>query len=331
MLKDTFNGKRVLFIGVKFYDYHLEIKRKMEEYGASVSFFSERDTSIKYGIVNRLFHSKLDKYQELHYSSVLKKTDQIKFDYLFVIRGFKMPLSFVKTIKKKNPGIKCIMYQWDANTNSPFINLPEKHNVLPEFEKIFSFDFKDVEEHRFLKYSPTFHTDEFLKLANSNHQKCTYDFFYFGSYLPERYAGLLKFREFAEAGGHKLKTHFYMSYRYYQIEKLKGTVLDKSVINFKPMTRQEYLDLFMQSKAIVDVSNAKQTGLAMRVIDAIGAGKKVLTTNGWIVKEPSYNTKQIQIIDIDNITIPEGFLEEKLEFLKPDYTIDHFLTIIFCN
>ena len=125
MLKDTFNGKRVLFIGVKFYDYHLEIKRKMEEYGASVSFFSERDTSIKYGIVNRLFHSKLDKYQELHYSSVLKKTDQIKFDYLFVIRGFKMPLSFVKTIKKKNPGIKCIMYQWDANTNSPFINLPE--------------------------------------------------------------------------------------------------------------------------------------------------------------------------------------------------------------
>ena len=331
MLKETFNGKKVLFIGVKFYDYHLEIKRKMEEYGASVTFFAERDTSIKYGIVNRLFHSKLDEYQQLHYSSILKKVEGVKFDYLFVIRGFKMPLSFVQAIKAKNPGIKCVMYQWDANANSQFINLPGKLNVLPEFDKIYSFDLKDVEENEFLTYSPTFHTDEFLQMTDNSTADCTYDFFYFGSYLPERYAGLLKFKKLAEKQGFKLKTHFYMSYRYYQIEKLKGTVLDKSLISFKLMTRGEYLDLLKKSKAVVDVSNAKQTGLAMRVIDAVAAGKKVLTSNKWIVKEPCYNPNQIQIIDINDITIPEGFLDGKIDLAKPDFTIERFLTNMFCN
>ena len=73
MFKKKLEGKNILFIGVKFYHYHQEIQSKMEEYGANVSFYAERDTSIKYGIVNRLFPKWLDKYQKIHYNSILRK------------------------------------------------------------------------------------------------------------------------------------------------------------------------------------------------------------------------------------------------------------------
>ncbi|QJX45948.1 hypothetical protein HMJ29_02935 [Hymenobacter taeanensis] len=330
MLKEVFNNKKVLFIGVAFYEYHLEIKNKMEQYGAEVTFFAERDTSIKYGIVNRLFPSYLDAYQQKHYTSILKKIANQKYDYLLVIRGLRMPASFVRAVKAMNPGITCIMYQWDANINSPFLDLEEGYNITGEFDKVLSFDFQDVEQNPWIKYSPTFYIDEVKELANKTKtEPKKIDFFFFGSYLPERYKGLIKFRDYAAQHGYTLHSHFYMSYRYYLIERLKGTQLDKSLISFKPMSRKEYLALFNKSKAIVDVSNAKQTGLAMRVIDAIGTGKKVLTTNKWVTKEPSFNPDQIAIIDLNNIELPPSFLEKEIEASTADYSLDKWLENIF--
>ncbi|MBO3273560.1 hypothetical protein, partial [Hymenobacter defluvii] len=154
MLEEVFENKNVLFIGVKFYEYHLAIKQKMEQYGAAVSFFAERDTSILYGIVNRLLPQRIDSFQKMHYESILKAIAKKKFDYLLVVRGYRMPLSFVKTVKARNPGIKTIMYQWDANVNSAYLNLDEEYNLIPEFDKVFSFDYKDVEQNPWIKYSP---------------------------------------------------------------------------------------------------------------------------------------------------------------------------------
>ncbi|TGD81163.1 hypothetical protein [Hymenobacter wooponensis] len=330
MLQEVFKNKKVLFIGVAFYEYHLEIIKKIEEHGAEVTFFAERDTSIKYGIVNRLLPFWLDEYQQKHYTSILKKIANKEFDYFLVIRGLRMPLSFVRAVKAMNPGIKSIMYQWDANVNSPFLELENGYNITGEFDKVLSFDYKDVEQNPWIKYSPTFYIDEVKELATkSKNERKEIDFFFFGSYLPERYAGLVKFKEFANQHGYKLHSHFYMSYRYYLIERLKGTKLDKSLISFAPMSRKEYLTLFNKSKAIVDVSNAKQTGMAMRVIDAIGTGKKVLTTNAWVTKEPSYNPEQIAIIDLNDIKLPPSFLEKELEPSRVDYSLNKWLENIF--
>jgi hypothetical protein len=330
MLEEIFKNKSVLFIGVEFYEYHLAIKQKIEQYGAKVTFFAERNTSIMYGIVNRLLPKRIDSFQKMHYASILKTAAKTKFDYLLVIRGYRMPLSFIKEIKNTNPGIKTIMYQWDANVNSPYLNLDAEYNLIPEFDKVISFDYKDVQENSWIKYSPTFYIDEIKRLESETRiTDKKYDFFFFGSYLPERYNGLLKFRDFAEKNGYSLYVHFYMPYRYYLIERLKGTKLDLKLIKFNPMKRKKYLSLFSQSKAIVDVSNAKQTGMAMRVIDAIGSGRKVLTTNTWVKNELNYNPNQIAIVDLDNLTLPPSFLETEVAENGSNYSIDKWLENLF--
>lgn len=331
-LREVFNSKRVLYIGVAFYEYHLAVKHKIESYGAEVSFFAERDTSILYGLINRLLPRKLDAYQRLYYTSVVKQIKDLTFDYLLVIRGHRMPLTFVKQVKQLNPNIKCIMYQWDANINSPFINLDSAYDLTREFDKVFSFDYKDVKENSWIKYSPTFHIDEITSIRiNTNNIENKYDFFFFGSYLPERYDGLLKFQAFAREHGYSFYSHFYMPYRYYFIERLKGKKIDRNLIKNNPMNRALYLDLFSKSNVIIDVSNAKQTGIAMRVIDAIGCGKKVLTTNKWIEQEKNINPDQIAIIDLNNIRLPSQFMEKKVTLSDSDYTIDNWLKNLFLD
>jgi hypothetical protein len=330
MLEKVFKDKSVLFIGVAFYEYHLAIKQKMEQYGAKVSLFAERDTSILYGIVNRLLPQRIDSFQKMHYDTILKAIAKTKFDYFLVIRGHRMPLSFVKAVKAMNPGIRAIMYQWDANVNSPYLNLDQEYNLVSEFDKVLSFDYKDVQENPWIKYSPTFYIDEIKRLESEAKGVIKkYDLFFFGSYLPERYAGLLKFKDFAEKNGYSLYSHFYMPYRYYLIERFKGTKIDLKLIKFNPMKRKRYLSLLNQSKAIVDVSNAKQTGMAMRVIDAIGSNKKVLTTNTWIKCEPGYNPNQIAIIDLNNLVLPPRFLETDVSDNWGNYSIDKWLENLF--
>ncbi|WP_231427169.1 hypothetical protein [Pedobacter sp. Leaf250] len=324
-------GKKILYIGVKFYYYHEQLIDKLEKnYGAAVTYFPERDTSIMYGIVNRLKPSKLTAYQELHYKRILKQIINKKFDYFLVIRGYKMPTWFVKKIKEINPGIKTIYYQWDSNTNSPFMNQEQKYNVLAEFDAKFSFDYKDVQDYPELSYSPTFYTDEIMAMGEHPSNTIKFDLFYFGSYLPERYTGLLKFMEFAKANDYILKSHFYMPIRYYIIERLKGTKIDLKLIKFNKMSREEYILNLSRSKTIIDVSNAKQSGMAMRVLDALGSGKKVITTNQWVKNDPSYDPNQIAIIDISAIKLPINFIEDKtILSLKKEFTMNKWIERIF--
>jgi hypothetical protein len=49
----------------------------------------------------------------------------------------------------------------------------------------------------------------------------------------------------------------------------------------------------------------------MRVIEALAMGKKVITSNKNIRKEPFYDETQILIFDPKNPVVSDGFLEEK--------------------
>lgn len=322
MLKEVLQGKSVLFIGVKFYDYNLLIRQKMEAYGAEVTFFYERNISIRYALVDTFFPGYLNKFQSSHYNSILKKTVNKKFDYIFVIRGHKMPLSFIQTLKQRNPKITSIMYQWDSSIRNPYKYL------IPEFDKVFSFDYKDVEDNPGVEYLTNFYTDDITQLSLKT-VKNIYDFFYFGSYLPERYDGLIKFKAYAESKGYSIKAHLWMSYKYYLKERIKGNKIDKQYINFNLMKRDKYLKLLSQSKAVVDVCNRTQTGLSFRVLEALGADKKILTTNNWIVKEAGFDPERVAVIDLDNIDIPSSFLKVSTKPNLVDYSLDKWLEKVF--
>ena len=79
---------------------------------------------------------------------------------LFVIKGNKMPVSFIKNLKTKFPNIRTTMYQWDSMKRYPY------EYLIPCFDKSYTFDYKDFEQKKDLKFLQLFYTDDIKKIRD---------------------------------------------------------------------------------------------------------------------------------------------------------------------
>lgn len=300
----SLQNKKVLLIMPIFYDYHNLIKHQLIDYGATVSFYPERKINYLFTFYNNFNQKLLRNYQEKHYNSILKEVDNNKFDYLFVIRGFMLPEFFLEKIKKINPNIKMIMSQWDAERENPYFHL------INSFDKVFSFDYEDCKQNQKLIHRPLFFSKDVEKFKQDN-QKIIYDYFFMGAYIPERYNAILKFKNFIKDRNLSAKLFVYIPFTTYVKEKIKGKKLDMEILSTTPLDRNTYLKLLSSSKVMVDVSNENQTGLAMRVIEAVGAEKKIVTSNKFIINEKFYNESTVQLFSLKDFSLDESFLKSK--------------------
>lgn len=316
-------NKKILFIGPQFYNYHLLILEKFKFFGCDVTFFSEKNNNLLFSILNNTSKKLLRKYQVYHYNKILKRILNKNFDYLYIIRGFMMPISFLNKLKAIHPNIKVIMYQWDSNKTNEYFQ------IVSHCDSVFSFDYEDCRLNSKIQYLSLFFTDDITEYRNYK-SEIKYDFLFMGSYLPERYDAFLKVREILSNNNIKFKLFMFIPKTTYLKEIIKGKKFDMNIISFKPLNRKDYLYLLFSSKVIIDVSNNGQSGLAMRVIEALGANKKVLTSNLNITKENFYNSKRVRIFDTSSNKFPIDFLDVNLEDeFFDDYSLNNWLLFQF--
>jgi hypothetical protein len=309
-------NKKILFIGPVFHDYHLLITNKLKSMGAEVIFCPERNYGPVFKIINNFLNSRLAGYQVSHYQKIIDRVKFEKIDYLFVIRGYMMPTDFLENFRQINPDAKLIMYQWDSNNTNPYSHL------LKYFDKTYSFDFEDCKKFNRLNYLPLFYSDDVGELVKAP-ENLEFDFFFMGWHMPERYKAVLKFKEYAEKNGFKIKAFLYMPVTSYIKEYLKGNKLDLTVISLKHMPRTEYLDILNKTRIMVDASSNSQTGLAMRVIEALAAKTKILTNNLRIKDDVKiYNNDYVSFFDEKNPFVEQAFL-----YAAPTFNIENLLSL----
>lgn len=319
-LRKILENRSILMIGVKFYHYNDEIIRKMESYGANVSFFYERDTSLLFGLVKFLKKGNTEAIQRKHYQGILKRIAGRQFDYLLVIKGYRLEGAFVESIRKSSPRIRTIMYQWDSYS----IWDCDYRHLIPFFDSVTTFDYNDSEELH-LGYVPTFSTDEF---GNLPQKQPDYDLFFCGNYTYPRYLFLKKLIRFAEQRGYSLKTKLVMTWKYYLQERWHGIRLDPALISFRKLSKEEYVDHFSRSLVIVDFTSDGQAGLTMRSLDALSAGKKLLTNNPNIFREPGVRDGQVAVYNPEALDIDPAFMTQQT-FEGSDYSIERWLLSVF--
>lgn len=297
----NFQKKKILFIAPKFHDYELMIKDQLEVMGASVDFFAERTYNFDFNIVNNFFKSYMPSFQAKHFDKISKSIENIKYDYLFVIRGYMMPISFLKMFKKCNPDSKAIMYQWDSQRTNPFSHLIES------FDEVKTFDFEDCKNLN-IEYVPLFYTKDVSDFRTLK-KTYEYDFFFMGFFFKERYDAVLKFKEYCIKEGYKLKPFLYMPFTTRLKYFFKGNKIDRTIVSFKHMNRFEYLEILSKSHIMVDVSNPGQTGLAMRVIESLACNTKVVTNNVYFEKDEIVKKSgMVTLFNLNQIFISENFL-----------------------
>jgi len=316
-MKSELENKTILFISPQFYGYEKIIVSKMEQLGASVIYYPERENGIRYKLVNNFGAGNLTSYQENYYLNIYKKTRRIEFDFIFIIRGYLITEDFIKKMRLRYPGATFIMHQWDSIVNNNY----KKYIGL--FDKFFSFDPEDCKRCS-LKYLPNFYLPEYV--SQEGIKEIKYDISFIGWAYDDR----MKLLEEVSA---QIPAKFFFKYCYmppgrYLINMVKGKAHRE--IKTKSLSLSEVRDIVRQSAIILDITDKNQTGYTFRAIDAIAAGKKLITTNPYIQFEEFYNNQNISIIDRDDPQIDGKFFE--MPFVEVDircYSLDSWIKKIF--
>lgn len=315
--------RKIIFIAPEFYDYHKIITAKLRELFGETFFFPERKTNWLYTILNNIHPKLINLYQKIYFFFIwrqIKKEENITD--LFVIKGDKMPISFIEKLKNKHPNIQTIMYQWDSIKRYPY------EYLIPHFDKSYTFDYKDFEQRNDLLFLQLFYTDDIKNIRHSKNPS-QYDFFLFNSFTMERYNAIAKILDYCKKNKLTVKQFCYIPFRtFFKYRYLLRIPLDKRLLSFSPMNRVEYIDCLSKCNIVVDINHSAQTGLSMRVTETYGAGKKILTTNKSIEKDPLYNKSWAQIFNINDIEI-SSFEEDEKESIIDELYINNWLKTIF--
>lgn len=317
-----FKNKNILFISIKTFDYERHILNKLIELGSKVTYFDERPSNsilIKGLIrINKdLISIKINSY----YKKILKNITNKKFDFLFVIKGESIPRFFLTEFKRMNPNCVMIYYTWDS-----FINNPNALINLDIFDRKITFDYSDSLKYG-INFRPLFFLDEYSKIRESipQHQKLLF----IGTAHSDRYIISQNFANWCQSKNIEYSNYYFIPSIFVFLFKY---LFDKTFSNFnirslsfKPLCLNQILNKYQESTIILDINHPNQTGLTMRTFEALGSGRKLITTNKNILNYQFYNPNNILIIERDQLTFPDEFF--KLKYLNYNETFYYEMSI----
>jgi hypothetical protein len=329
MISIILKDKKILLFANKLFGYENDIKSKMEQMGAIVDYFDERpsNTFVAKAIIriNRnLFSHRIKSY----YKSICKQVESQNYDYIIFIKGESVSKDILRYLKQTHPQAKMILYLWDSIRNNK-----NALNNLDCFDKILSFDKEDVEKYGFI-FRPLFYIDEYKHIANET--KYVYDALFVGTVHSDRYSFVKAIQQQLNTFEKKMYTYFFFrSIIIYYKRKLFDETYKKtksSDFNFVPLKKTELLTLISQSACLIDIQHPKQTGLTMRTIEALGACRKLITTNEFIKTYNFYCPDNILVVDRKKPVIDINFLNTPYKKLDDNiynkYTLDAWINDI---
>jgi len=269
-------GKRILFIGIGFYDYEAAIQNGLEDIGASVWFFLEQPRWHQSSLMRRiasLFGISIAISRERYLRRLLERVSSMTFDYVFVIKGEMLSDTFVSRLKAANRNAKFILYQWDSIRRVPGVE-----KLLPYFDRVLSFDRLDCLHHEDFVFRPLFYRDP--PERQGHEPPISYDLTFIGWLHSDRFSRLLEIE--AELGRIGVRSHIYLytgigTYLRYMMRGKRG------MLHIRKLSFEKMANIIAASKCVLDLPHAEQNGLTMRTIEAIGMRRKLVTTNMDIV------------------------------------------------
>lgn len=280
-------GKRILFFSAHLFGYQNDIRLAMESVGAIVDYYDERPANnfLVKGVI-RINRNLLAGYINHYYNKIIKETLQKEYDYVFFIKGESISASNVRRLKQFHPEANFIIYHWDSIANNS-----NAQNLLPYFDRVFSFDKIDCERLG-LHFLPLFYTPDYANIPYYD-KEIKYDMLFVGTTHSDRYKLVKRIEEqIIKMGGLCLTWFYFPSKILYYKMKIQNSYLRQIPVHtfhFKPMSKELLLQLYAGSRIIIDVQHPKQTGLTMRCIETLGAKRKLITTNYYIIEYDFYN------------------------------------------
>ena len=329
----TLKGKRILYIGSKFFNYENEIQKELIGLGAKVDFFDQRpDNNFITKVLIRLnlkilIQNRLDKYYEYIKKNIINN----QYDYIFLISPEAISKKNIEDLKKIQPNAKVICYMWDSVKNK--LHLLDFFEIIDE---VFSFDKDDCDTYKF-KFLPLFYLNSYTAISNISPNNIHYNLCFIGTVHSDRFDFVMKIKK--QFDNMNLKSFIYLyspSKLMFIIQKLFYKNFNKIQIEdvfFKSLTNNQIIEIISKSEIILDIERPNQNGLSMRTIEILATKKKLITTNKNVQNYDFYNDKNILIVDRINPIVPSEFLYNNYvqcsERIYSKYSLQNWLESIF--
>ena len=341
--------KRVLLYSAKFMNIYLDIKKGLEDMGYDVEWI-EANT-----VPNNPFNKTLGLYSEDKIDAYLYKASEKwksllvsdkfsrPFDFFISVVGIDIPPFVFEELSRSNPQIRKVLYLYDRVEGVYQIDRFFKY-----YDEVFSFDKGDCRQFK-LTFLPIYWIPVSTVVENLK-----YDIFAFASYSELKQDRTALFSELKKIADNNNYSDFIKLYdRSYGTNKTVFIV--KSLVNWllkrntltmkdisvglitgKSVEPDEYRQLINQSRVVFDTQAPYQDGLTARFMWALGAGKKIITTNPHIKTYEFYDKNQFFVLD-NNINEIESFVNNPFEpsslhkeMIEP-YRIDNWVKTLLDN
>lgn len=315
--------KKILFIGPKFFNYHLIITEGLKNKGYDVTYFDDRpSTSFLMKALIRVNKNLVKGQIKKYFNTILESCKEKQYDIVFVLIGESLYSNMIEEMKKVLPNAKFVFYNWDA-----IDHFPDREEFSKHFDYCYTFDNKDVEKYPWFKFLPLFYTESEDKYLEDKR-----DALFIGTIKKGKFAFVHDMEMGLKENGLNCYFYYYIQsksvFRYLKLKDkdMKGAKIKD--FKFEKISEKETYKLMKESKMIVDVPMKNQNGLTIRTFEAMGFNKKLITTNKNIVNYDFYDPQNIYVYDgkfdfnSDFFTKPYKMLDKEL---KEKYSLSSFI------
>ena len=317
---------KICVISFDFWGYDAHIVETLKEKGieanhikiGAVSYenFRERLTNL----FSKVFLGKNLKYQKRQ-KFVIEQLDKLGHqDQILVLNADTFDHSTLEYMKKSTN--RFITFLYDNLDRFPV------QDKLHFFDKIYSFDDKDIEKHEFERLT----NYNYLPFLSQEKQNPSEDALYITSYDKKRIKQLeILSRKFEEL---RLKFDLYViGKKSWKNQLMKPFSKNKIVFTRKRINHENLPEFYKRTKVILDLMRENQYGLSFRVFEAMALEKKIITDNEKIKNYDFYNPNNILVLDKDFSNITKEFFETPYQSLPEEiykkYTLEKWVERVF--
>jgi hypothetical protein len=310
-------GRKILLIGIGFYDYEHSIATRLRERGAELTVFQDQPPELQSGL-RRLFLRNPDAVLARHEQRMLDAAKVQPFDQVLVIKAVGLRLPFLKALRSQLPASEFILYQWDSLTRLDGIE-----ERLPLFDRVLTFDRKDSQTRPEMAFRPLF----FRTIPPSDAPATLdIDVAFVGWLHSDRLESARRMQADAKAKGLSTFVYLYTGWLTWLKLVLRGQARD---VHPRTLSYARLQTINRRARCIYDLPHALQTGLTMRTIETLGMQKKLITTSQDVVHYDFYNADNVRVVRLPETGLDREFVRSLPTPVDPNilrrYSLDGWL------
>lgn len=321
----------MLFIAPSYMDIYKDVIEELNNQGYYVDYIETKD--YKQDPYNKRGYKKLRRLLLVHekrffewnkkrWENILSQEPyQGFYDLLFVIDGQAIHPVIVTILRQRNPALKSFNYLFDTTTG---IYQFDKNFFL--FDKVYTFDLQESKKYNIL------HLPIYWMSSKEEKDRKYYKVFALGRYNKNRYDlfNLVKDCIASEADTYiKLqvtRTNIIKNRIKELLSRFWGlspvdvptSFYKDEMVTYDSFSPDEFRSIINNSDTIIDTSAPHQDGLTARFMWALGAEKKIITSNPVVREYSFYSEEQIFVID----SLQSVDKHSLVRFINGEYKMD---------